>query len=141
VLHCVSAQIVAVAAYQAAEVAPMSNIKSYPFMTKSTIKSRLAGDDQFVLQCLAVMLGRQTEQEQENKNTVVRNRQGFMSSHAAKGTTLAVKAAGEGLTEEETETARVLVSRYTKQLAAHFRAEAIAQDPGLAEAARVFSAS
>jgi hypothetical protein len=118
----------------------MSTIKSYPFVTKSTIKSRLATDNAFVLQCLAVMYSRQTASEQEAKNTVVRNRAGFMSSHAVRGSVLAVKAAGEGLTEEETEAARDLVSRYTKQLACHFRQEAIAADPDLAEAARVFSA-
>jgi hypothetical protein len=117
----------------------MSTIKSYPFVTKSTIKIRLATDNAFVLQCLAVMYSRQTSSEQEAKNTVVRNRAGFMSSHAVRGSTLAVKAAGEGLTEEETETARDLVSHYTKQLAEHFRTAAIAEDPSLLEAARVFS--
>ena len=119
----------------------MSTIKSYPFVTKSTIKAQIASSDAFVLQCLAVMYSRQTAHEQETKSTLNRNRAGFMSSHAVKGTTLAVKAAGEGLTSEETEDARALVSRYTKQLAAHFRAEAIAANPDLAEAARVFSAA
>jgi hypothetical protein len=118
-----------------------SNIKSYPFVTKSTIKARLAGDNAFVLQCLGILLSRQTASEVEAKNTVVRNRQGFMSSHAVKGTTLAVKAEAEGLSEEETEVARELCSHYTKQLAAHMRAEAIEANPELAEAARVFSAS
>jgi hypothetical protein len=118
----------------------MSNIKSYPFVTKSQIKARLAGEPAFVLICLAVMNSRQTEYEQESKTTRDRNRRGFMSSHAVKGTNLAVKAAGEGLTEEETETACGIISHYTKQLASHFRAEAVSADPGLAEAARVFSA-
>lgn len=119
----------------------MSTIKSYPFVSKSQIKSRLATDNAFVLVCLAVMYSRQTAYEQDAKNTVVRNRAGFMSSHAVRGSNLAVKAAGEGLTEEETEAARDLVSHYSKQLAAHFRAEAIAADPSLVEAARVFSGS
>ena len=119
----------------------MSTIKSYPFVTKSTIKAQIASSDAFVLQCLAVMYSRQTAHEQETKSTLNRNRAGFMSSHAVRGSVLAVKAAGEGLTEEETDEARVLVGRYTKQLAAHFRAEAIAANPDLAEAARVFSAA
>lgn len=119
----------------------MSTIKSYPFVTKSALKARIAADDGFVVQCLLVMLDRQTDYEQESKSTVVRNRAGFMSSHAVKGTTLGVKARGEGLTSEETEDARALVGRYVRQLASHFRQEAIASDPSLAEAARVFSAS
>jgi hypothetical protein len=117
------------------------SIKQYPFVTKSTIKARIASDDSFVLECLATLYSLQTASEQEAKNTVVRNRRGFMSSHAVKGSTLAVKAAGEGLTSEETEVARELCSHYTKQLAAHMRAEAIEANPELAEAARVFSAS
>lgn len=118
-----------------------TNVTSYPFMSKTQIKARIAHDDEFVVQCLSIMLSRQTETEVERKSTLNRNRAGFMSSHAARGTTLAVKAEGEGLTPEETEDARALVSRYTKQLASHFRADAIAKDPSLAEAARVFSAS
>lgn len=119
----------------------MANIKSYPFVTKSTIKARIESDDAFMLQCLAVLYSRQTSHEQDTKSTRDRNRRGFMSSHAVTASVLAVKATAEGLTEEETCKARAIVSRYTKQLAAHFRQEAIAADPDLAEAARVFSAN
>jgi hypothetical protein len=119
----------------------MSNIKSYPFVTKSQLKARIAADESFVLACLAILYSRQTSHEQDTKSTLNRNRMGFMSSHAVKGSTLAVKAAAEGLSVEETDEARVLVSHYTKQLAAHFRAEAIEQNPDLAEAAALFSAS
>jgi hypothetical protein len=118
----------------------MSSIKQYPFVTKSQVRARLLADDSFVLQCLATLYSLQTSSEQEAKNTVVRNHRGFMSSHAVKGSTLAVKAAGEGLSEEEIGSARDLCSRYTRQLAAHSRQVAIEADPSLAEAARVFSA-
>jgi hypothetical protein len=118
----------------------MDKVKQYPFVTKSQIKARLVAEPQFVVLCLSIMLDRQTEYEQEAKTTVSRNRRGFMSSHAVKGTTLAVKARGEGLTQEEQDAAQGIVLHYTKQLAAHFRSEAIASDPSLAEAARVFSA-
>ncbi len=121
-------------------MAKSHSVRSYPFITKSQIVARLATDNEFVVECLGVMLSRQTGYEQEQKTTVVRNRAGFMSSHAKKGTALGIKAQGEGLTEEEIGESRELVSRYTKQLAAHFRAQAIATDPSLAEAARVFSA-
>jgi hypothetical protein len=117
-----------------------SNVTSYPFLTKSAIKARIEGDDVFMLECLAVLYSRQTSHEQDTKSTQDRNRKGFMSSHAVNASTLAVKAAGEGLTETEVSKARDIVSHYTKQLASHFRQEAIASDPSLAEAARVFSA-
>lgn len=118
----------------------INKVTQYPFVTKSQLKARIEGDDAFMLQCLAVLYSRQTSHEQDTKSTQDRNRRGFMSSHAVNASTLAVKAVGEGLTEEETSKARGIVCRYTKQLAAHFRQEAIASDPALAEAARVFSA-
>jgi hypothetical protein len=128
--------------YRAAEVTTMTTkVTSYPFMTKAQIKAQIDSDDAFVVLCLGIMLDRQTSHEQEAKTTKDRNRRGFMSSHAVKGTTLAQKARGEGLSADETEAARALVSRYTKQLAAHFRQSAIADNPDLAEAARVFSAN
>jgi len=117
-----------------------SNVKQYPFATKSQIKAHLESDPSFVLVCLGVLYSRQTAHEQDTKSTLNRNRMGFMSSHAVKGSTLAVKAVGEGLTETELSEATGIVCRYTKQLAAHFRAVAIEADPDLAEAARVFSA-
>ena len=119
----------------------MSNAaKQYPFVTKSTIAARIAQDDSFMLECLAIMFARQTSYEQDTRSTRDRNRQGFMSSHAVNGSFLAVKATSEGLSEEETEKVRSIVCRYTKQLASHFRQVAIATDPSLAEVARVFSA-
>lgn len=119
-----------------------TKVTQYPFMTKATIRARIEGDRSFMLQCLAVLYSRQTSHEQDTKSTRDRNRKGFMSSHAVNASTLAVKAAsGEELTEEEAAKATAIVSHYTKQLAAHFRAEAIEADPTLAEAARVFSAS
>jgi hypothetical protein len=110
-------------------------------MTKAQIKARIEGDRSFMLQCLAVLYSRQTSHEQDTKTTRDRNRKGFMSSHAVNASTLAVKAAGEGLTEEETADARALVGHYSKQLASHFRQAAIEADPSLAEAARVFAGS
>jgi len=118
----------------------MSSIKSYPFTTKSQIRSRLSTDPTFVLQCLGVLYNMQTETEQATRSTRVRNRSGFMSSHAVRGSALAVRAVDGALTIEETEQAASLVGHYTRQLAAHFRAKAIAANPDLAEAARVFSA-
>jgi len=112
----------------------------YPFLTKAQITARLSTDTGFVLTCLQVMHNRQLSFEQEKASTVVKNRAGWMSSHAKLGTTLAKKALAEGLTEEETAQAQALVSRYTRQLADHFRKEEIAAKPELAAVAAVFSA-
>lgn len=113
----------------------------YPFRSKASIIAQIETDNSFMLECLQVMHARQTEYEQETKQTVNKNRRGFMSSHAVNGTTLAVKAKNEGLTAEELEKARSIVCRYGKQLAEHFRAEKIKADPSLNAVAAMFSAS
>jgi len=110
----------------------------YPFRSKASIATQLATDDAFVLTCLQVMLERQTEHEVATKSTLNKNSRGFMSSHAVNGTALAQKAATEGLDAEEAERAKAIVCRYTKQLAEHFRSEALAADPSLAAVAAVF---
>lgn len=109
-----------------------NNSNLYPFMTKNQIKAKIASDTAFALQCLAIMDGRQTDDEKEIKDTVYKNRRGWMSSHAKKGTELAAKAAGgEALTDAEIGEVQALTSRYTKQLAAHFRNAAIEANPDL----------
>ena len=112
--------------------------KSYPFLSKAQVIARVETDDAFMVQCLGIMYDRQTESEQEKKTTEAKNRAGFMSSHAVNGSILAVKARGEGLTAEENDKARSIVVRYGKQLASHFRGEALAADPTLKETAAIF---
>lgn len=113
----------------------------YPFRSKAQILAQVKEDDSFMLSCLGVLYARQTQHEQDTKSTLNRNARGFMSSHAVRGSELAVKAAsGEALDGEQVAKARDIVSHYGKQLAAHFRAEAIEASPELAEIAKVFSA-
>jgi hypothetical protein len=115
---------------------------NYPFMTKRQIAERIDSDPEFVKECVLVMQARQTQDEQEVRETKHKNRRGWMSSHAVNGGKLADKlACGEDLSEEELGKAQGMVCRYTKQLAAHFRAQAIEANPDLAETARVFSAN
>ena len=117
-------------------------VGSYPFRSKREILAEVATDDAFALHCLCVLHDRQTEVEQATKTTKTRNRRGFMSSHAVRGCELAEKVkGGDALTDEDVAKTRSLVSRYGRQLAAHFRAEAIAASPDLAKVAEVFSAS
>lgn len=111
----------------------------YPFVTKAQLKSRIEADLDFAKECLVVMYNRQTEYEQEAKTTVVRNRRGFMSSHAVRGANLALKVlSGEYLNPDEESLLQSIVSSYTKQLASHFRSQTLAEKPELAEQAKVF---
>lgn len=116
-----------------------TNNNLYPFMTKNQIKARIIDDVGFALQCLAIMDGRQTDDEKEIKDTVYKNRRGWMSSHAKKGTELAAKAAsGETLSAAEIGEVQALVGRYTKQLASHFRNAEIERNPDLKAQAACF---
>lgn len=117
-------------------------MNSYPFLTKTEIRNRIAsGEAPFIVECLLAIANRQTEDEHDAKATRWKNRRGFMSSHAVNGTKLADKAlSGEAFSEEDLGKAGSMVSHYTKQLAAHFRQKAVAEDPELEAAARLFSA-
>jgi hypothetical protein len=113
----------------------------YPFVTKATIKTRLETDFEYRCQAMAILHTLQTEHEQATKSTLNKNRQGFMSSHAVKGSTVAVKIkAGEPLTAEDVAVVDTIAPRYSRQLATWSRAQAIANDPALAKVAGMFSA-
>jgi threonine dehydratase len=121
----------------AAAVEPVVGNK-YPFTTKAQVAERLATDDTFVVRALQILQHRQTSDEDEAGATKHKNARGWMSSHAKRGTELAHIASGEGLSVSELAETRALVSRYTKQLAAHLRDEAIAERPELQEEAACF---
>jgi hypothetical protein len=113
----------------------------YPFQTKAAIKSLILSDVSFAMECAQIMTARQTDYEQSSKQTVVKNRSGWMSSHAVFGTKMTDKlASGETLEPNETARLQEMVSHYGKQLAAHFRQEAITNNPELKAVAEVFSA-
>ncbi len=115
------------------------NSNNYPFLTKKQIKDQIATDDDFVVQCLTVMHSRQTEHEVDSKTTKDRNKRGWMSSHAVRGTEMAIKvASGESLNDEELIMARAMVGSYSKQLASHFRQAQLAKSPELAATAAIF---
>lgn len=117
-------------------------VGTYPFQSKREILAKVEADDAYMLHCLCVLHARQTEHEQATKTTKTKNRRGFMSSHAVRGCELAEKVkGGEPLTDEDMALARGITSRYGRQLAQHFREEAIAGNPDLAKVAEVFSAA
>lgn len=97
---------------------------SYPFVTKKEVAARLASDPVFCQQALLVLWRRQVEDERDSKTTKYTNKRGLSSSHAVPGSNLAEKiTAEEELTPEETAKVCQIVSHYTKQLTAHYRAE------------------
>lgn len=113
----------------------------YPFVTKAQIKARLDSDPAYRIEAMAILHTLQTEHEQATKSTLNKNRQGFMSSHAVKGSKVAEKIkAGETLTEEDVAVVDTIAPRYSRQLATFARAQAIANDPALAKVAGMFSA-
>jgi pyruvate/2-oxoglutarate dehydrogenase complex dihydrolipoamide dehydrogenase (E3) component len=115
------------------------NSNLYPFATKAQIKTQIDSDPEFARECLLVIHARQTEVEQEKKETINKNRRGFMSSHAVRGTELARKILGaEYLNPEEEELVVSIARSYTKQLASHFRQVTLEEKPELAEQAKVF---
>ena len=120
-------------------MASIENSNKYPFVTKAQIASRLENEPDFRMECLLVLYRRQTEDEQERKETKYKNKRGFMSSHAVNGTRLAEQVlAGEEITEEDQGKIDGMVVRYTKQLASHFRAIQADENPELVEQAKVF---
>lgn len=118
---------------------------NYPYETKKQIAEKVAADFSYACSCLVVLYNRQTEYEQETKSTLNRNHKGFMSSHAVHGSRIAqLLLAGtpaEELSAEDQGRVQGIVCRYTKQLAAHSRAQANEADPELsAKAAAFFTA-
>jgi hypothetical protein len=119
----------------------MTTSNLYPFVSKSSIKARLTNEPAFRLAAMVCLYDMQTAHEQDTKSTLNKNRVGFMSSHAVKGSTVAVKIkAGEPLSAEDLVTVDTIAPRYSRQIALHFRAQAIAADPSLAATAALFSA-
>ncbi len=113
---------------------------SYPFATKAQILDSQS-DFATCLEHLDQLYVAQTSDEQQQESTFVKNKAGFMSSHAVTGSKLAVKArSGEALTPEEQDNVRSIVCRYGKQLASFSRQAAIAKNPELAKIAAIFSA-
>lgn len=113
----------------------------YPFVTKSDVRARIAtGELSFLATCLFILVGRQTDDEKTSRSTKYDNKVGLMCSHASNGVKLADKLqAGEPLSGEEHDKLIGIVSKYTKQLAASFRAEQMREmDADALQVASVF---
>lgn len=117
----------------------MANNNGYPFPTQKQIVSQIAVDEAFQIECLGVLVQRQTDDELETKSTKYSNRRGLRCSESSWMPALAAKLRNaEEVTAEEFSRLASILPVYRKQLAAHFRDTMIANDPTLAEKAKVF---
>jgi hypothetical protein len=136
---CDATEIVEIAATEIETVEPKSTHNKYPFPTKREIVTLLGEDEVFRHECVGVINARQTAHEQATLTTRERNRGGWMSSDAVRMGRVAQKlAALETLSGDEEALVAARIPSYAKQLAAHFRAEAVENNPALAETAAAF---
>jgi len=111
------------------------NGSTYPFISKAQIAERIETDADFARQCILII---QDRHQRRLAGTAHGPRCGWMSSHASLGPRLAGLVAANEARPEDFKKAITLVARYTKQLAAHFRAEQLQQNPSLAAVADRF---
>lgn len=114
---------------------------NYPFATKKQILAQLDSDRGFLFACFDYLQACQTTPEQERSVTIHSNKAGWMSSHATTAAKLAAKKAEGTLDAEDEQKIHTMVCRYTKQLAAKARRDAIAANPELENIAAIFSAN
>lgn len=114
---------------------------NYPFATKKQILAQLDSDRNFLFACFDYLQACQEAPEQERAATIFSNKSGWMSSHAANAAKLAAKKAEGTLDAEDEQKIHSMVCRYTKQLAAKARRDAIEANPELAVIAEIFSAN
>ncbi|MEI9937280.1 MAG: hypothetical protein WDO69_08635 [Pseudomonadota bacterium] len=114
----------------------MANALGYPFVTRKQIVARLESEPAFVKECASILQAR-TEQRAAG-GAPSGKAWGWMSSERVVAGRLTAKSKIGMLSEEEESRLAKLVARYSRQLADHFRALAVAEDPGLSEAAERF---
>lgn len=117
---------------------PVREKYNYVFTTKAQVADRLRKEDSYVLTCFDYLWNRQTSDEQTRGVTAHRNRNGFMSSHAAPAKALAESRASGDITKAEMTQMRGITLHYTRQLASWHRDQEIASNPDLKTVAQVY---
>ena len=138
----------------AAEIPPVicRDGRQYPFVGEKGVRRALDDRPELKMVNAILMYWLQTENEQATKSTVVKNRRGLMSSHAATASkVIEAVLAGADLDPDQvykadgasfTGTSAYLEhvgGRYAKQLSVALRSWAIAQEPELGVTAGMFS--
>lgn len=123
---------------QTTETTKTSN-NGYPFPTQKEIVHQINTSHEFRVNCLSVLVERQTDDEIESKSTKYTNKRGLRCSEAVWMPELAAKLKnGDEVTGEELVRLQTVLPVYRKQLAAHFRQQMLNNDPTLAEKAAKF---
>ena len=140
--------------YLATAIPPVVNRdgRQYPFIGEKGVRRALEDNADLKVANAVLMYWLQTETEQAAKETVLKNKRGLMSSHAATATKVIEAAiAGVALDEEvelkadgftftgQTTYLTHIGGRYAKQLSVALRAWAMAEEPSLAVTAGMFS--
>ena len=115
----------------------MASLSGYPFVTRRELQARLQADATFMMECAAVLQAR-TEQRAAGAAPVGKAWGWMSSERVIAGRLTAVSKIGMLSIDDEAKLAK-LVSRYSRQLADHFRSIAIQENPGLSAAAEKFS--
>lgn len=111
----------------------VGRIPEYPLIGKKAVKATLDCDETLAILTLRMMYHLQTDLEQVRKDTHEKNRQGFMSSDATVGSTLAVSIeSGRELSLEEMERAVSIGRKYSRQLTRQLTSWAIRTHPEIA---------
>lgn len=109
---------------------------AYPFVTRRELVARLESEPVFMKECAGVLQAR-TEQRAAGRAPAGKA-WGWMSSERVVAGRLTAKSKIGMLSEEEESKLTALASRYSRQLADHFRALALVENPGLSAAAERF---
>ena len=109
---------------------------AYPFVTRREIVGRFESEPAFVAECASILQAR-TEQRAAGRAPAGKP-WGWMSSECVVAGRLAAKSKIGMLSIDEEVKLAKLVSRYSRQLADHFRALTLVDHPGLSAAAEKF---
>jgi len=114
----------------------MTSSSGYPFVTRREIQARLESEPAFMKECAAIL---QNRTEQRGAGSAPSGKAwGWMSSERVVAGRLTAKSKIGMLSVDDESKLTALVSRYSRQLADHFRSLALAENPGLSVAAVKF---
>lgn len=113
---------------------------AYPFIGEKAVRKALQEDYDLQEAVVCMLFFLQTGEEQQARDTEVRNKAGFMSSDAWHGTRIAEVLTQEGcLDHEDIERVGRIATKYAKQTTVQLRRIAMQADPKLASYVQIFS--
>lgn len=127
-------------AFIASKISPViAEPPAYPFVGQNAVRAAIDADPELQRAVVALMWHLQTTQERDTRDTISKNRAGFMSSDAKVGTAIAEILASEGVLTPAQHEWCSRASKYAKQVTCQLRLVAMTADPKLAAYAQTFS--